>query len=120
MAAAYTLQINRGEDLYKTFQWLQGDGETPVNLRGYSGQCQIRNGAFNQGLITEINVEIIEAEQGRFALKLSAEQTKKIPITGYDFSELETYAYDVYFLAPNGISYRTLNGQVKISPGVTR
>jgi hypothetical protein len=120
MAAIYTLQIKQGETLYHTFRWNQGDGVTPVNLTGYTGRCQIRNGAYNQGIVKNVPVLIIDATAGRFALSLTATETRDIPTTGYDYSNAEQYAYDVEFTSADGTVYRVMNGIIKISPEVTR
>ena len=119
LAAIYKLKIKQGEDLRQTFRWMQGDGETPINLNGYTGRCQIRNGAYNQGIIKTVPVVILDAEIGRFALTLTAAETMDIPAHGFDFSKIERYAYDVEFVSPNGTVYRILNGIAEISPEVT-
>lgn len=120
MAAVYTIRIKQGETFNQTFRWMQSDGETPVNLTGYTGRCQIRNGAFNQGVIKNVPVTVLDAVNGRFALNLTATETSSIPTTGADYRNLERYPYDVEFTALNGTVYRVLNGIVEISPEVTR
>ena len=120
MAAIYKLKIKQGEDLYETFQWLQGDGETPVNLGGYTGRCQIRNGAYNQGIIKNVTVTILDADLGRFSLSLTAAETTSIPTYGFYYSDVERYSYDVEFVSGGGIVYRILNGVAEISPEVSR
>lgn len=120
MAAVFTLRIKQGETFNRTFRWMQGGGVTPVNLTGYTGRCQIRNGAYNQGVIKAVPVTILDAVNGRFALNLTAAETSSIPTTGDDYKNLERYAYDVEFTALNGTVYRVLNGIAEISPEVTR
>lgn len=119
------MQINQGETYRQTFQWLQGGGKEPqdgepVNLRSYTGRCQIRSGAQSPGIITTLPVNIYNAEEGRFSLDLTAAQTAAISTGGNNYSDIEKYTYDVEFTNSDGTVYRLLNGIARISPEVTK
>ena len=120
MAAPINITINQGETFEQGFQWLQGDGITPMVLNGYTGACEIRNGAHNQGVLMTVPVVITDSANGKFTISLTAAQTAALPTSGAIYSQKTEYAYDVEFTSGSGYVYRVINGVISVSPEVTK
>jgi hypothetical protein len=116
---SYRLFIKQGETYNERFQWCHEDS-TPYDITGYTCRGQIRNGAQNQGVLINIAITIIDALSGIFDVDIMSSDSKTIPATGSNYSEIEIYAYDIEFTSPGGEVYRVLQGVVEISPEVTK
>jgi hypothetical protein len=123
MAGVYDLYLNQGETFNRSFRYLLRDEEgqeTPFDLNGYQGRCQIRR-APGQPLAVSVPVDITEPGEGRFAVTLTAAQTAGIAASGKGYDRPEKYVYDIELYTEDGQTVeRILNGYVYVSPEVTR
>ena len=92
----------------------------PVDLTGYTGKCQIRPQAGSSTLYAEVKVEFLDQINGKITLSLTDEQTSAIPSTGQDNTDFNNYVYDLTITDSLGMTIRLLNGNVLLSPGVTK
>ena len=116
----YNLLIKQGEDYFKIFQWLQGDGRTPVNITGYTGLAQIRETPQSQSVLATLSVAIVDADNGVFSLSLPSSSMNLFSVYGEDCDDFTQYVYDVVFTSSTSGKYRVLQGYANISPGVTK
>lgn len=114
MAARYDLTIEQGATYRKTFRWTS-DG-VPVDLAGYKARMQIRR--------THRSLEVLleaTTENGRFTISALAGEIH------LDLSEADTAAlpprsavFDIELVAADGVVTRLIEGDVTVTPEVTR
>ena len=88
----------------------------PVNLTGYTAELQIRSLPSSPDAVLTLNTSnggiTITALTGNIEVHATATQTRNI--------DEGTYYYDIEITSPSGIVTRLAQGQVVISPEVTR
>lgn len=113
-AAKYKLKLEQGATLRKVFTW-KADG-VEVDLTGYTARMQIRPDIASSDVLATLATDnggiTIEALPGTFTLFLSDIDTAALTF--------ESAVYDLEFVAPNGDVIRLMQGEVTLSPEVTR
>ena len=114
-AATYNFVIEQGTTLAKTLIWNSSTG-TPVNLTGYTARMQVRQSVTSSVVLLELT-----SAAGTIVLT---------PLTWtivLNFPAATTAAiiwrhgkYDLELVASNGTVTRLIEGQIDISPEVTR
>jgi len=120
LAAKVELIINQGEDFLCYFKWTLVDGETAVDLTGFTWEGQIRATAQSTSTLAALTVTTVTAAEGLFSISLASTVTAELPTTGETYSDYSKYVYDVKATSSAGTVYRVLNGVVKVSPEVTK
>jgi hypothetical protein len=116
MAVAYDTSINQGADWYINFVYEDTDTGTPINITGYTAALQLRS--LPSDTTTALSLSspssgiVITGASGLVAVHATAAQTGAI-IAGY-------YYYDVEITSPAGVVTRLIQGQILVSPQVTR
>lgn len=110
------LIIEQGADWQPSFQYLEQDGVTPVNLTGYTARMQIRKtvaDANKEADLTTENAKLsISGATGEVFVHLSAAETRQMNFV--------TAVYDLELVAPDGVVTRLAAGAVALSLEVTR
>ena len=110
MAIKSNIIIDQGTDYRVTINLEDADA-TAINLRGFTGQAQLRK-SYTSSRKYDFNVEV-SANTGEVTLSMSANTTANIAAG--------RYVYDCILISSNAaISSRILEGIVTISPRVTR
>lgn len=94
--------------------------DTPINLTGYTGTCQIREDATSETTVAEPTITILDGAGGSFSISLSEIETAAIPTTGLTHKEVTRYQYEVQLDDGAGGIYRALQGYVEVSPTVIK
>jgi hypothetical protein len=115
MAATYNAVIDQGADWFVNFTYQDSTG-TPINLTGYTAAMQLR--APTDSLIASLSLSspsngiTITPLTGLVAVRATAAQTGAL-IDGI-------YEYDLELTSGSGIVTRLVQGQLTLSPQVTR
>lgn len=120
--AAMVLNLNTVE---QGADWSQVITLDPVvDLTGYTGICQFRATASADSPVVASPTVTVDATptSGKFTLSLAAVDTAKIPVTQtLAYTTRTTYQYDVKMThGVSGAVIRVLNGNVTVSPQVSR
>lgn len=115
MADTYQLEINQGADLEISFI-LNNENGTPINLTGYTARMQLRtsyNSATVEMELTTANGRIVITPLlGKIALNAPASITTNLVA--------QQYVYDLEMVSGSGYVTRVVQGDVIVSPEVTR
>jgi hypothetical protein len=110
-AAPLNILIEKNSD-FAISVTMQGSNGTPIDITGCAIESQLREFP-DSPVIKAFNTAILDAEQGKFKISLTAEETEALP----DLNMV----YDVLFItAGGGSQYRYLQGDVSISSAVTK
>ena len=91
--------------------------ETPIDLTGYTGECNIRKTTLDTDpLISSPTVVITDAPNGELKLSLTAAETSLIPAKGASYSDVERYQYEVKLADSEGEKQRIMHGYIEVSP----
>jgi hypothetical protein len=111
MAVYANLTIDQGSDFYSSID-LEGGNSLPFNLGGYTARGQIRR-TYSSLTAYPFTVTIPNADQGIIAIELGNTATSQM--------KAGRYVFDVEIVnSTNGEVTRVVEGQVEITPGVTR
>lgn len=94
--------------------------DTPINLTGYTGTCQIRESATSEIAVAEPTITILDGPGGTFSISLSETETATIETTGQTFKNVTRYQYEVQLNDGQGGVYRALQGYVEVSPSIIK
>jgi len=108
------IDIDQGSDFY--IDVIIDNDNNPNNagfdLDDFVARCQFRQ-HYNSSKFYTVDADIIDAQEGRIRLSLSAEDSRQIP-SG-------RYVYDVEVSnQSDGVRFRVLEGILTLSPSVTR
>lgn len=116
MAVAYDTNINQGADWYINFVYQNTSPATPINLTGYTAALQLRSLPSDPtaalSLTSPSGGIVITGATGTLAINATAAQTGAIQ-AGY-------YYYDLEITSPTAVVTRLVQGQILVSPQVTR
>lgn len=110
MAIISNLTIDQGTTFTANIDCTASDGNT-LNLTGYSVGGQLRK-TYDSTTNTVFTAIIANALTGRLQISLTAVQTGAL--------SAGRYVYDVEITDNVGVITRVVEGQVEITPGVTR
>lgn len=115
MASVYNATIDQGANWYVTFTYQDSTG-TPINLTGYTAAMQLRaptdSTTASLSLSSPSNGIVITGATGVVAVSATAAQTGAL-IEGI-------YEYDLELTSGAGVVTRLVQGQITVSPQVTR
>ena len=114
MAVAYNTTIDQGADWYLTVTYENPNG-TAINITNYTAALQIRSLPSDPTTVLSLSTGsgiTITGATGTVAVRATAAQTGAI--------DEGTYYYDLEITAPTGVVTRLVQGQVVVSPEVTR
>jgi len=116
MAVAYDTTINQGADWYINFVYEDTDTGTPINITNYTAALQLRS--LPSDTTTALSLTspsggiTITGASGLIEVHATAVQTGAI-VAGY-------YYYDCEITSPANVVTRLIQGQILVSPQVTR
>jgi hypothetical protein len=116
-AGRHDLIIEQGATFTRTVQWFQADGVTPVNLAGYSARMMIRPSHPSATVLVSLTSTpaaglVITDATGVVAITITDEQTAAL--------EAGSAVYDLELESSGGQVTRLIEGDVTITPEVTR
>jgi len=93
-----------------------------IDLTDYIGRGKIKTSAVATSSVAEFEVTIpFPKSEGKIIIELPPDRTASIPTKGASYLELTQYVYDVEI--ENTVTHeviRILNGNLKVSPEVTK
>ena len=110
MAIISNLTIDQGTTFTASIDCTAADN-SPLNLTGYTVAAQLRK-TYDSTTKTDFTAIIANATTGRLQISLTPVQTGAL--------SAGRYVYDVEITDLSGIITRVVEGQVEITPGVTR
>ena len=109
-AATYDLVIDQGSDF--AIDLTITEGGSAKNLTGYSGRAQLRTTHAASSATASFTVSVVNATNGTMKMEMQASTTTGIAAG--------RYVYDVEITSGEGIVTRVVEGQIEVTPGVTR
>lgn len=94
-----------------SFQYLQDDGVTPVDLTGWTGKLQVRETTTSSTVAIEV-IPTLTPSTGMVDFTFSATQTSSLTASQY------VYALELY--SPTNVTVRLVEGKIFVSPEVVR
>lgn len=112
-AAVHNLEIPQGASYSRTLTIFAGTPEEPVDLTGATFKAEIRE-AHKKPLAAEFAC-VIDADPttGVVTFSLTKEQTAALNIN-------KRYRWDIYFIDSTGVVERLIEGEVKVSPSISK
>ena len=110
MAIYANLTVDQGSSFESTID-ITDNENNPVNLTGYTFMGQIRK-TYASTTSVSFTITSISPTSGSINLVLSAEQTSGI--------KAGRYLYDVEIISSTNIVTRVIEGQIEVTPRVTR
>jgi LEA14-like dessication related protein len=114
MAVSYNTVIDQGATWYLTVTYENPNG-TPINITGYTAALQLRSLPSDAVAVLSLTTGsgiTITGATGTVAITATATQTRAI--------DEGTYYYDLEITSTLGVVTRLVQGQVVVSPEVTR
>lgn len=110
MSIYANLQVDQGSDFFSSITVEGSDGNI-FSLTGYTARGQVRK-TYTSTTAYNLNATIINPTNGSINISLSSTQTAAM--------RPGRYVYDVEIVDAQNVVTRVVEGQVEISPGVTR
>ena len=110
MAIYSNLFIDQGTDFVADIDVTDSENN-PLDLTGYTVAGQVRR-SYTSKTAVDFHSMVIIADKGQIRISLSAMETE-------DF-KAGRFVYDVEITSDSGIKTRVLEGQITITPGVTK
>lgn len=110
MAIYSNLTIDQGSTFKADIDVTDSDGDA-LNLSGYTVAGQLRKN-YSSSTSTDFTASVTSTSNGTIRISLSATQTNGL--------KAGRYVYDVEITSSTGEVTRVLEGQVEVTPGVTR
>lgn len=128
MAKIVNLNLRQGE----TFRWspvvllaapVEGEPQVPMDLVDCKARAQFRE-KYGKPVLAEISTEVggivVGPEEGRLHIVLTAEQTDALGATASAMKPRTAAVWDLEVEYPGGDVRRLFQGDVAISPNITR
>lgn len=91
-----------------------------TDLTGYTGKCQVKTSAQSVNVYASPTVNIdADPTLGLFSLEMGAAETLALPCTGTSFANPTTFYYDVFF-EKSGNTFKAMQGEMRVTPAITR
>lgn len=110
MAIISNLTIDQGSSFRAEIDVTDSDGDA-LDLDGYDGAAQMRK-SYSSSTATDFTVEFPNRTGGVVRISLTSTQTNAL--------KAGRYLYDVEITSAGGDVTRVVEGQVEVTPGVTR
>jgi len=104
------LVLEQGVDFQATFT-IRNTNNTPLNLTGYTGISSIRKSP-SSSTAYPLTISFIDRLNGKIAVSMGYTATGSM--------EGGRYVYDVILISPNSYRSRAVQGNVLVTPGVSR
>src|SRR4051794_5103753 len=79
----YDIQISQGDTFTQPFGWREEDGETPVDLSGFTGRAQVREFNSSRGRVLLEMTVVVDGPAGNFVLSAPDDATAKMQKSGF-------------------------------------
>ena len=109
-AGIYNFTLNQGATFNK--QMTVKENNSPLNLTGYTAAMQLRSTYDSSTVALSMTAAVVNATQGVLSISATATATAAL--------EEGIYVYDLEISTSAGVVTRLLQGQVTVSPEVTR
>ena len=109
-AGIYNFTLNQGATF--TRQMTVKENNLPLNLTGYTAAMQLRSTYDSPTVALSMTAAVVNATQGILSISATATATAAL--------EEGIYVYDLEITTSAGVVTRLLQGQVTVSPEVTR
>tara|TARA_B100000945_G_scaffold318648_1_gene323979 strand:- start:1210 stop:1545 length:336 start_codon:yes stop_codon:yes gene_type:complete len=109
-AGIYNFTLNQGATF--TRQMTVKENNSPLNLTGHTAAMQLRSTYDSSTVALSMTAAVINATQGILSISATATATAAL--------EEGIYVYDLELTTSAGVVTRLLQGQVTVSPEVTR
>lgn len=109
-AGIYNFTLNQGATF--TRQMTVKENNSPLNLTGHTAAMQLRSTYDSSTVALSMTAAVINATQGILSISATATATAAL--------EEGIYVYDLEITTSAGVVTRLLQGQVTVSPEVTR
>jgi hypothetical protein len=110
--------VFQGATFNQTLFYETGEPSAPVNLAGFTAKMHIRSKPESKALILELSTDngriVLNEATGSIRLSISAQDTANLSVCDKAVYDLELYD------TVNNVTTRILQGNVIISPEVTR
>lgn len=110
MAIISNMVIDQGTTFSAEIDVTDSEGNI-LDLAGYSAAAQMRK-TYSSSTATDFTASIASTEEGTVRIELTPTQTNAL--------KAGRYVYDVEITDASGIVTRVVEGQVEVTPGVTR
>lgn len=110
MALVSNLSIDQGSDFQSVIYVETAEG-TVANISGYTARGQVRK-TYGSTTAVDFHTVINNATGGRVSISLTKDQTAAM--------KAGRYVYDVEIVSSDGEVSRIVEGQIEITPRVTR
>ena len=110
MAIYANLTVDQGSDFDASVDVIDGDGNA-VDLSTYTYSGQIRK-TYNSLTAVDFTISVGAEQVYTLNISLTAAQTNAM--------KAGRYVYDVEVVSPSGVVTRVIEGQVELTPSVTR
>jgi len=110
MAIISNITIDQGSTFIADVDVVDSDGNA-VNLTGYTVAGQMRK-SYSSTTATDFTASVTNISGGTVRISLTATQTNTL--------KAGRYVYDVEITSSGGQVTRVIEGQVEVTPGVTR
>lgn len=114
-AATYDFEIEQGSTLIKPIVWKDSSG-VAINLTGYTAKMQVRQSVSSTDILLELSTTngkiAITPSTGTVTLIFNADTTAAIA--------WKRGKYDLELTSAGGIVTRLIEGQITVSPEITR
>lgn len=110
MAVYANIVIDQGSDFTSTVEVEDTTGG-PADLTNYTAFGQIRK-TYKSVTAYSLNATVANASEGKLRLSLTNAETSLL--------KAGRYVYDVEVTSPSGTVSRVIEGQVEVTPGVSR
>ena len=110
MAVFANLYIDQGSTFTSTAT-VEDDNDNFVNITNYVNRGQVRK-SYASATATNFTTTITDATNGKFTIALSRTQTGAL--------KAGRYVYDVEVISPAGAVTRVVEGQITVTPRVTK
>ncbi len=110
MAIYSNLTVDQGSTFKATIDVTDSEGDA-LNLTGYTVAGQLRKN-FNSSTAVDFTSSVTNVSDGTIQISLSATQTNSL--------KAGRYVYDVEITSSGGDVTRVIEGQLEVTPGVTR
>ena len=114
-ASIYHLNIEQGATFTRTITWKDSTG-APVNLTGYTARMQIRERVESSTALVSLTSSsgiTLGGVAGTIVITITSTQTDSLP-------NMKKGVYDLELVSSGGVVTRLLQGEVVVSPQVTR
>jgi hypothetical protein len=114
-ASIYNINIEQGATFTRTITWKDSAGAA-INLTGYTARMQIRERVESSTALVSLTSSsgiTLGGAAGTVVITITATQTDALP-------NMKKGVYDLELVSAGGIVTRLLQGEVVVSPQVTR